>query len=227
MESERILVVDDDEKICQILTLYLRSKGYEVTCCRNGGNALTAFSDCSPHLVILDINLPGMSGYEILERLRRFSNIPVIFLSERENAEDRIRGLDGGADDYITKPFSPKELVARIRAVLRRCGRQLPKHVSCVSACGLELDLNGRTVKTGDEIIPLPDKEFELLLYLIVNRNSVIRRDRILSDLFENCRSSSSRTLDVHINRLRTKLGSSKLWRIETVYGVGYRFSVI
>ena len=227
MESERILVVDGDEKICQILTLYLGSKGYEVACCRNGNNALGTFADCSPHLVILDTDLPGLDGFEILSKLRRFSNIPVIFLSARGEAEDRILGLDCGADDYIAKPFSPKELVARIRAVLRRCGRRLPKGAPSIIACGLELDLAEKTVKTGDELISLPDKEFELLVYLIMNRNTVVRRTEIMEDLFENCKIESSRTLDVHVNRLRSKLGESRLWRIETVYGVGYRFSAV
>ena len=214
METERILVVDDDEKICQILTLYLRSRGYEVTSCRNGSNALTAFSDSAADLIILDITLPGMDGLSILRKLRETSNVPVIMLTAH-------------TDDFIIKPFDPKELVARIRAVLRRSGSGPAKSVKqdLLSVGDLTIDRTSRRVRRSGTEIKLADREYELLLLLVLYKNRVVKRSRILEDVFPDL-SDASRSPDVHISRLKSRLGPSDDWAIETIPRVGYRFAL-
>ena len=148
--SEKILVVDDDEKICQILSLYLRSKGYEVFTCQSGSKAITSFEEFSPDLVLLDVMLPGMDGWEILKRIRKISNAPVIMLTAKGDTTDRVQGLDCGADDYVVKPFDSKELIARIRAVMRRSGQpeEIEKHIKIGS---LDVDTNNRVMLTATE----------------------------------------------------------------------------
>lgn len=227
METERILVVDDDEKICQILTLYLRSRGYEVTSCRNGSNALTAFSDSAADLIILDITLPGMDGLSILRKLRETSNVPVIMLTAHTDEDERVRALGLGADDFIIKPFDPKELVARIRAVLRRSGSGPAKSVKLdlLSVGDLTIDRTSRRVRRSGIEIKLADREYELLLLLVLYKNRVVKRSRILEDVFPDL-SGLSRSPDVHISRLKSRLGPSDDWAIETIPRVGYRFSV-
>lgn len=228
MENEKILVVDDDEKICQILNLYLRSKGYDVVTCKNGMNALPTFEECKPDLVILDVMLPGMDGWEILEKLRVISSVPVIMLTAKGDTSDRIQGLNCGADDYIVKPFDSKELVARIRAVFRRAGGQ-PQEASdkrYLSAGDIKLDLENYTVTVNGEMKPMPHKEFELLSYLVQHKDQVLTRGQILSAVWGFEFSKDSRTIDVHIKRLRTRLGESTSWQILTVWGIGYKFVV-
>ena len=167
MESERILIVDDDEKICQILTLYLRSKGYEVITCRNGANASQAFTGSAAQLIILDVNLPGLDGFTILERLRHISGVPVIMLTGCADEEARIRAFELGADDYITKPFNSKELLARIRAVLRRCGNQDLTAGGTVLTIGkLKLFREEHLAMVSDEFVKFSPREFDLLEYL-------------------------------------------------------------
>lgn len=227
-ENEKILVVDDDEKICQILTLYLRSKGYDVATCKNGSNAIAAFEESKPDLVILDVMLPGMDGWEILERLRKISTVPVIMLTAKGDTSDRIQGLNYGADDYIVKPFDSKELVARIRAVFRRSGGQQSEAADkrFISAGDIRLDLENYTATVNGEPKPMPHKEFELLSYLVQHKEQVLTRGQILSAVWGFEFSKDSRTIDVHIKRLRTRLGESPTWQIITVWGVGYKFVV-
>ena len=228
MDNERILVVDDDEKICQILTLYLKSKGYEVATCRNGANALAAFEENKPDLVILDIMLPGMDGWEILEKLRMISNVPVIMLTAKGDTSDRVQGLNHGADDYIVKPFDSKELVARIRAVFRRAGGQNSPEADrrYIYAGDICMDLENYSVTVNGQARAMPHKEFELLNYLIQHKDQVLTRGQILSAVWGFDFSKDSRTIDVHIKRLRTRLGDSPTWQIITVWGVGYKFVV-
>lgn len=228
MEVERLLVVDNDEKICQILTLYLRSKGYEVMTCKNGSNALAAFSESKPDLMILDIDLPGMDGFEILASLRRFSNLPVIMLSERTGVNDMIRALELGADDYITKPFDSKELLARIRAVLRRSGgtdKPAP-NANEITFADIVLYLNEHSMNVNGSTFKLPDREFELMSFFAQNRNKALTRSRIIDEVWGSA-NSDGRSLDVHIRRLRMKLKNSKYCSIETVWRIGYRLRII
>lgn len=175
--SEKILVVDDDEKICQILSLYLRSKGYEVFTCQSGSKAITSFEEFSPDLVLLDVMLPGMDGWEILKRIRKISNAPVIMLTAKGDTTDRVQGLDCGADDYVVKPFDSKELIARIRAVMRRSGQpeEIEKHIKIGS---LDIDTNNRVVYVDGNRIELAPKEFDLLCYFIHNNGKVLTRGR-------------------------------------------------
>lgn len=221
--SEKILVVDDDEKICQILSLYLRSKGYEVFTCQSGSKAITSFEEFSPDLVLLDVMLPGMDGWEILKRIRKVSNAPVIMLTAKGDTTDRVQGLDCGADDYVVKPFDSKELIARIRAVMRRSGQpeEIEKHIIIGS---LDVDTNNRVVYVDGNRIELAPKEFDLLCYFIHNNGKVLTRGQLLDDVWGFEFYGDSRTVDVHVKRLRDKLGQSDFWSIRTVWRVGYKF---
>ena len=219
----KILVVDDDEKICQILSLYLRSKGYEVFTCQSGSKAITSFEEFSPDLVLLDVMLPGMDGWEILKRIRKISNAPVIMLTAKGDTTDRVQGLDCGADDYVVKPFDSKELIARIRAVMRRSGQpeEIEKHIIIGS---LDVDTNNRVVYVDGNRIELAPKEFDLLCYFIHNNGKVLTRGQLLDDVWGFEFYGDSRTVDVHVKRLRDKLGQSDFWSIRTVWRVGYKF---
>lgn len=221
--SEKILVVDDDEKICQILSLYLRSKGYEVCTCQSGSKAITSFEEFSPDLVLLDVMLPGMDGWEILKRIRKISNAPVIMLTAKGDTTDRVQGLDCGADDYVVKPFDSKELIARIRAVMRRSGQpeEIEKHIKIGS---LDVDTNNRVVYVDGNRIELAPKEFDLLCYFIHNNGKVLTRGQLLDDVWGFEFYGDSRTVDVHVKRLRDKIGQSDFWSIRTVWRVGYKF---
>ena len=221
MKSERILVVDDDEKICQILGIYLRSKGYEVTACKNGANAIQAFADNQSELIILDVNLPGMDGFSILGQLRKNSSVPVIMLTARSGVDDRVRALDLGADDYVVKPFDCRELLARIRAVFRRSNaEQRYSKQSMLHMENLLVDRTERYAEIDGRPVKLTPKEFGLLELLLLNRDTVVARGRISETVWGE--GVCGRTLDVHVKRLRRKLeGSSAV--IETVHGVGYK----
>lgn len=221
--NEKILVVDDDEKICQILSLYLRSKGYEVVTCQSGSKAIAAFEECGPDLVLLDVMLPGLDGWEILSRIRKISNAPVIMLTAKGDTTDRVQGLDCGADDYVVKPFDSKELIARIRAVLRRAGQpeEIEKHIKIGN---LDVDTSNRVVYVDENRIELSPKEFDLLCYFIHNDDKVLTRGQLLDDVWGFEFYGDSRTVDVHVKRLRDKLGQSESWSIRTVWRVGYKF---
>ena len=221
--NEKILVVDDDEKICQILSLYLRSKGYEVFTCQSGSKAIAAFEECGPDLVLLDVMLPGLDGWEILSRIRKISNAPVIMLTAKGDTTDRVQGLDCGADDYVVKPFDSKELIARIRAVLRRAGQpgEIEKHIKIGN---LDVDTSNRVVYVDENRIELSPKEFDLLCYFIHNDDKVLTRGQLLDDVWGFEFYGDSRTVDVHVKRLRDKLGQSESWSIRTVWRVGYKF---
>lgn len=224
MDNERILVVDDDEKICQILSLYLKSKGYDVYTCKNGAHAISAFEEFKPDLILLDVMLPGMDGWEILEKLRRISNVPVIMLTAKGDVPDRIQGLDCGADDYIVKPFDSKELVARIRAVFRRSGAGAADEGHIITAGDITMDTDNYTVTCGGRLCDMPHKEFELLHYLISHKGQVLTRNQIMSAVWGYDNGSDSRTINVHIKRIRSRLGESDKWEIATIWGVGYKF---
>lgn len=224
MDNERILVVDDDEKICQILSLYLKSKGYDVSTCKNGANAISAFEEFKPDLILLDVMLPGLDGWSILEKLRLISTVPVIMLTAKGEIPDRIQGLDCGADDYIVKPFDSKELVARIRAVFRRSGAAPTEDGHVITAGDIAMDTDNYTVSCGGKVFDMPHKEFELLHYLITHKDQVLTRNQIMSAVWGFDGASDSRTINVHIKRIRSRLGYSDKWEISTIWGVGYKF---
>lgn len=227
MDKLRILIVDDDPNISRLVSLYLEKEGYETECIDRGDKALEAFRHRPPGLVLLDVMLPGMDGYQVLREIRKISNLPVVMLTAKDETFDEVLGLELGADDYITKPFDPKKLVARVKAVTRR--------TQVSSAPEQELAFNNLvinhttyTVIYNGKEIDLPPKEFEVLYYLASNANHVFTRDQLLEQIWGFDFYGDFRTVDVHIKRLREKLEGCKAfgWEIRTVWSVGYKFEV-
>ena len=222
MEKNSILVIDDDRNILAIIEMYLRKAGYEVTCVVRGDEALQAFRRVQPALVVLDVMLPGMDGWEVLDKLRQESDVPVIMLTAKGDTLDRIQGLDLGADDYIVKPFDAKELLARIKAVLRRSS--LPENEKCVTFEDLEISLDNYSVTLDGKQIEMPPKEIELLFFLASREGKVFTREQLLEQVWGFDFFGDSRTVDVHVKRIREKLGERDAWQLKTVWGVGYKF---
>lgn len=222
MEKNSILVIDDDRNILAIIEMYLRKAGYEVTCVERGDEALQAFRRAQPALVVLDVMLPGMDGWEVLDKLRQESDVPVIMLTAKGDTLDRIQGLDLGADDYIVKPFDAKELLARIKAVLRRSS--LPESDKCVAFEDLEISLDNYSVTLDGKQIEMPPKEIELLFFLASREGKVFTREQLLEQVWGFDFFGDSRTVDVHVKRIREKLGERDAWQLKTVWGVGYKF---
>ncbi len=222
MEKNSILVIDDDRNILAIIEMYLRKAGYEVTCVERGDEALQAFRRAQPALVVLDVMLPGMDGWEVLDKLRQESDVPVIMLTAKGDTLDRIQGLDLGADDYIVKPFDAKELLARIKAVLRRSS--LPENEKCVTFEDLEISLDNYSVTLDGKQIEMPPKEIELLFFLASREGKVFTREQLLEQVWGFDFFGDSRTVDVHVKRIREKLGERDAWQLKTVWGVGYKF---
>ena len=222
MEKNSILVIDDDRNILPIIEMYLRKAGYEVTCVERGDEALQAFRRAQPALVVLDVMLPGMDGWEVLDKLRQESDVPVIMLTAKGDTVDRIPGLDLGADDYIVKPFDAKELLARIKAVLRRSS--LPENEKCVTFEDLEISLDNYSVTLDGKQIEMPPKEIELLFFLASREGKVFTREQLLEQVWGFDFFGDSRTVDVHVKRIREKLGERDAWQLKTVWGVGYKF---
>lgn len=224
MEREiTILVVDDDKRILQILGLYLRKEGYRVVACERGDEALEAFRGSSPALVLLDVMLPGLDGWDILKLIRKESETPVIMLTAKGDTTDRVQGLDCGADDYIVKPFEAKELVARVKAVLRRASVN-PEDVRTVTVGELEISIDNYLVISSGKKVEMPPKEIELLYFLATHPGRVYTREQLLDNVWGFGFFGDSRTVDVHVKRLRDRLGESPDWVISTVWGVGYKF---
>ncbi len=222
--KSKILIVDDDENICQLIELYLRKDGYDVDVCNCGGAAIEKLREEAFDAVLLDVMMPGIDGFETLEEVRKFSYIPVIMLSARGESMDKISGLDRGADDYITKPFEPQELIARLKAVLRRI-----KPVTAqkqVELCNLAVNLSDFTVLLDGEKIDMTPKETELLYTLAKTPMHVFTREDLLNRIWGQNYSGDPRTVDVHIKRIREKLGENKSWRLTTVWGIGYKIEV-
>ena len=223
----RILIVEDDPDIALSLSLKLeRDGGYKVETAVSGPDGLRAAQSQPPDLVLLDVNLPGMDGFEICRRLRAdaaTAAVPIIMLTARIDEADRVAGLEFGADDYITKPFSPKEAVARVRAVLRRHRREQEAGEALVDA-PLAIDVAARAARVGERTLELTRKEFDLLAELLRQRGRVLTRERLLESVWGYDFPGETRTVDVHVRRLRQKLGGPVDERIETVVGVGYRY---
>ncbi len=219
-----ILVVDDDRNILAILEMYLKKAGYDVVTGERGDTALELFKKTQPALVVLDVMLPGMDGWKVLEKIRAESAIPVIMLTAKGDTLDRIQGLELGADDYMVKPFEAKELVARIKAVLRRSAGSEPEKM--VTFDGLTISLDNYTVILDGKQVEMPPKEIELLFFLAVREGKVFTREQLLEQVWGFDFFGDSRTVDVHVKRIREKLGEREAWQLKTVWGVGYKFEV-
>ncbi|MEG0751443.1 MAG: response regulator transcription factor [Oscillospiraceae bacterium] len=225
MAKNKILVVDDEKNICELLRLYLEKDGFEVLLAHGGEDAVDITRKSSPSLVLLDIMMPQMDGWEACRTIREFSNVPIIMLTAKGDVFDRVMGLELGADDYIVKPFDTKEVVARIKAVLRRTdGGDGEKEVNYDK---LSVNLERYELKVDGVKVDTPPKELELLYHLAKNPNRVYTRDQLLDEVWGFEYFGDSRTVDVHIKRLREKLeGVSEQWELKTVWGVGYKFEL-
>lgn len=221
----KILIVDDDENICEVIKMYLETTGYNVKVAHDGKAAKEEFVNFSPNLVVLDMMLPRIDGMEVLKWIRKDSNVPVIMLTAKGETFDKVLALEIGADDYVVKPFEPKELLARVKAVMRRYSGEEPDNV-VLNFPGLTIDANSYKVIYNGEEVKTPPKEFELLHYLASNKNKVFTRDQLLCEVWGYDYPGDSRTVDVHIKRLREKLNGGEDWQLETVWGVGYKFEV-
>lgn len=225
VNAEKILVVDDDLNICELLRLYLEKEGYTVVIANDGASAVTVFRDESPALVLLDIMLPKLDGWQVCREIRKFSDKPIIMLTAKGEVFDRVLGLELGADDYVVKPFDTKEVVARIKAVLRRTAANAAEEVKEVNYDKLSINLTNYELKVNGVQIDTPPKEMELIFHLAKNPNRVFTRDQLLDEVWGFDYYGDSRTVDVHVKRLREKLeGVSDKWELRTVWGVGYKF---
>lgn len=227
-EKPYILVVDDDPNISRLVTLYLEKEGYEVRTAARGDEAVNEFTRLPPDLMILDVMLPGMDGYQVLKSVRRSSAIPVIMLTARDETFDKVLGLELGADDYMTKPFDTKELVARVKAVLRRTQGSEEEKKSDLSFPGLTVSIAEYAAYYEGKRLDMPPKELEVLYFLAGSPNQVFTREQLLKQVWGFDFFGDSRTVDVHIKRVREKLPDSEKygWSIHTVRGVGYKFEL-
>ena len=225
MAKPNIMVVDDEKNICELLRLYLEKEDFDVTIVNNGSDAISLIRQNQPSLVLLDIMMPVIDGWEVCRQVREFSNVPIIMLTAKGETFDKVMGLDLGADDYIVKPFDSKEVVARVKAVLRRSSSadtegEVRYDKLTVNIVKYELCVDGKVIDT-------PPKELELLYHLAKNPNRVFTRDQLLDGVWGFEYFGDSRTVDVHVKRLREKLeGVSDQWSLKTVWGVGYKFEV-
>lgn len=228
MGKTKILLVDDDPNISQLIQLYLVKEGFEVASASRGDEAVKMFKSDPPSLMLLDIMLPGMDGWQVCREVRKVSNIPIIMLTAKDETFDKVLGLELGADDYIVKPFETKELVARIKAVLRRYQQSDATPDKEISFPGLTINISHYTVTYLGKELDMPPKELELLYFLASHAGSVFTREQLLEQVWGYDYFGDSRTVDVHVKRLRDKLsGSEQLgWSIKTVWSVGYKFEV-
>ena len=236
---KKALIVDDDPNISELLRLYFDKDGFAVITCLDGDKAYDTFLQTNPDVVILDLMLPGKDGYDIMRDIRRTSDVPILMLTARGDTLDKVVGLELGADDYVQKPFEPKELMARVKAVLRRyeSGQDQKHSVSRKETSseiaefpGLRVDKSRYTVSVGGQELEMPPKELELLFFLSTHPNRVFTREQLLENVWGYDFYGESRTVDVHIKRIREKLddaGQHPAWMIKTVWGVGYKFETV
>lgn len=225
MSTGKILVVDDDKNICELLRLYMEQEGYTVLIANDGETAVSSFSDFNPDIIILDIMLPRMDGWQVCREMRKVSNTPIIMITAKGETFDKVLGLELGADDYIVKPFETKEVMARIKAVLRRTSIDPTDEVKKVEYDNLSINLTNYEMKVNGKAISTPPKELELVYHLASNPNRAFTRDQLLDEVWGFDYYGDSRTVDVHIKRIRAKLeGVSDKWELKTVWGVGYKF---
>ena len=233
-EKQRILIVDDDYNIAELISLYLTKECFETKIVGDGEEALRVFPEFQPNLILLDLMLPGIDGYQVCRELRSTSQVPIIMLSAKGEIFDKVLGLELGADDYIIKPFDSKELVARVKAVLRRyqLPAQMPassvteQHGNFVEYPDLIVNLTNYSVIYNGHSIELPPKELELLYFLASSPNQVFTREQLLDHIWGYEYIGDTRTVDVHIKRLREKIKGNDKWALTTVWGIGYKFEV-
>ena len=223
----KIMVVDDDANICELLRLYLEKENYLVCVADNGAKALEIFDAEKPDLILLDIMMPHLDGWQVCREVRKKSECPIIMLTAKGETFDRILGLELGADDYVVKPFDAKEVVARVKAVLRRCGTQVSSNVREICYDNFSINMENYELRIRGKQVDTPPKEMELIFHLSSNPNRVYTRDQLLDEVWGFDYYGDSRTVDVHVKRLREKLdGVSDQWTLKTVWGVGYKFEV-
>lgn len=230
MANQRVMVVDDDVNICELLRLYLKKEGYEVSTANDGASAVDMVREKMPDIILLDIMMPEMDGWQTCREIRKFSEVPIIMISAKGETFDKVLGLELGADDYIVKPFDTKEVVARVKAILRRVSGSSKQEETegVVEFDNLYININNYELKVCGKTIDTPAKELELIYHLASNPNRVFTRDQLLDDVWGfDYFGESSRTIDVHVKRLREKLeGASDRWELKTVWSVGYKFEV-
>lgn len=227
--KQKILIVDDDNNIAELISLYLTKECFETKIVNDGEQALREFDSFHPDLLLLDLMLPGIDGYQVCRELRHTSDVPIIMLSAKGETFDKVLGLELGADDYIIKPFDAKELVARVRAVLRRFKVRQPSAPSgekSVSYPDLTINLTNYSVTYMGKQVDMPPKEQELLYFLASSPNQVFTREQLLDHIWGYEYIGDTRTVDVHIKRLREKIKDNPSWSIATVWGIGYKFEV-
>ena len=231
--KQRILIVDDDNNIAELISLYLTKECFNAMIVNDGEEALQAFSSFAPNLILLDLMLPGIDGYQVCREIRQKSNVPIIMLSAKGEIFDKVLGLELGADDYIIKPFDSKELVARVKAVLRRyqsggtqnsSSQDAESTSETVQYTDLSVSLSNYSVTYMGEPVEMPPKELELLYFLATHPNQVFTREQLLDRIWGYEYVVDTRTVDVHIKRLREKIKDHEEWRLATVWGIGYKF---
>ena len=227
MANNKVLIVDDDEHIVELIKLYMDKEGFDTVTANNGKKAVELFKSEAPAIVILDVMMPEMDGWQVCREIRRVSNIPIIMLTAKGETFDKVLGLELGADDYMVKPFEPKELLARVKAVLRRSDTKESNAEKEIVFPNLTINLSNYELKINGNIVEVPPKELELLYFLASNPNRVFTREQLLEEVWGFDSFGESRTVDVHIKRLREKLeGVEANWQLKTVWGVGYKFEV-
>ena len=225
MGKQKILIVDDDKHIAELISLYMMKDGYETEEVYDGREAIKKAESFQPDLILLDLMLPGMDGYQVCTEIRKTSRVPIIMLTAKGETFDKVLGLELGADDYIVKPFDPKELVARVKAVLRRYEpKQEETDKNLLKFDALEINLSNYSVSYEGKTLDFPPKEFELLSFLAQNPNRVFTREQLLDRIWGYEYVGDTRTVDVHVKRIREKLNSEDEWGIRTVWSVGYKF---
>ena len=227
MSGKKIMIIEDDVNISKLLKLYLEKEGFVCTGYGNPLEALENFDKESPNLVLLDIMLPEMDGYDVCKAIRQKSNIPIIMLTAKGETFDKVLGLELGADDYIVKPFEPKEVLARIKAVIRRIGdKNTVQTENMIQLPDLVINMNNYTINFMGKVLEIPPKEIELLFFLASNPNKVFTREQLLSNVWGYDYEGETRTVDVHVKRLREKFEGNSNWEIKTVWGIGYKFQI-
>ena len=233
--KQKILIVDDDENIAELISLYLIKECFDTLIVNDGEEALKEFEQYKPNLILLDLMLPGIDGYEVCRTIRKTSNVPIIMLSAKGEVFDKVLGLELGADDYMNKPFDSKELVARVKAVLRRFHEPAPAQTAEASQQSgefveypdLVVNLSNYSVLYQGRTIEMPPKELELFYFLASHPNQVFTREQLLDHIWGYEYMGDTRTVDVHIKRLREKISDHANWRLSTVWGIGYKFEVV
>ena len=227
MALEKVLVVDDDPNICEVLRMYLENEGYSVILSYDGEEALVKFNALKPDVILLDVMLPSLDGWQVCREVRKKSSVPIIMITAKGDTFDKVLGLELGADDYIVKPFDTKEVVARIKAIARRIGNvPTEAEVKEVRYDKLSVNMTRYELRVNGKVVDTPPKELELLYFLASSPNQVFTREQLLDHIWGYEYIGDTRTVDVHIKRLREKIKGNDKWALTTVWGIGYKFEV-